>query len=200
MVDYLSKQLPSTRGIHVIQHLLTEEVDFVRWCLLSTSYNELLAHSCGRVGLCAPLFHEHACLGFLLAFSFGALVSFMFPSCNCGLVFRQKQMLLKKRQWHETHGSQQPDWGIQLCESSEHLGKVGCGVTLVGGEGFFGATGTTFGFWIGREDRKRKRGVTCVRGIKLNFTALTLHYVFFSFGFVYWEIQTCHLLYWFQKA
>lgn len=108
-------------------------------------------------GLCAPLFHEHARLGFLLPLSFGAPVSFKFPSRNWGIVFRQKQMVLKKRQWHVTHGSQQPDWGKQLCESWEHFGKVGTVVTLGGGERDFGTTGTTFFFWIGKENIKKTR-------------------------------------------
>eukprot|EP00064_Thunnus_orientalis_P018989 superscaffoldBa00004569_g19098 len=58
-----------------------------------------------------------------------------------------KQIALKKRQWHVAHGSQQPDWGEQLCASREHLGIAGSGATLEGGGGAFGGTGATFGFW-----------------------------------------------------
>lgn len=68
-------------------------------------------------------------------------------------------MALKKRQWHEAHGSQQPDWGKQLCASSEQLGFTGLGTTLVAGGGrSFERTGTSLGFWKIKKDRKRETG------------------------------------------
>lgn len=69
-------------------------------------------------------------------------------------------MALKKRQWHEAHGSQQPDWGKQLCASSEQLGFTGLGTTLaVGGGRSFEGTGTSLGFWkVERTERGRQGG------------------------------------------
>lgn len=58
-------------------------------------------------------------------------------------VIRQKQIALKKRQWHEANGSQQPDWGKQLCVNWEQFGFTGLGATLEGGRRSFGGTRTS---------------------------------------------------------
>lgn len=86
------------------------------------------------------------------------------------VILRQKQMALKKRQWHVAHLSQQPDWGRQLCVSWEHVGFTGLGATLEGGGMLFGATGTTFGFWKVEE----KEGGTASQwgSIKIMYTVI----------------------------
>lgn len=66
---------------------------------------------------------------------------------------RQKQMALKKRQWHKAWGSQQPNWGTQLCVSWEQLetGESSSTLTVGDGRGTFGGTGPPLGFWRAKE-------------------------------------------------
>jgi len=98
--------------------------------------SELLQHNrCSRGHLQRSAVFVGGCFGLCCVFL-----------SHCGFVFRQKQIALKKRQWHVEHGSQQPDWIWQLCPSGEHLDFTGFGATLTRGTSFRGR-GTIFGFW-----------------------------------------------------
>lgn len=89
-------------------------------------------------------------------------------------ILRQTQIALKKRQWHVANGSQQPDWGKQLCVSGEHFGFTGLGATLGGGGMSFRGTGATLAFWkVGRTEGGRQVNVGASKSSNISLCTKT---------------------------
>lgn len=99
-----------------------------------------------------------ACVGLFVSDAMWWGVSFCLFFSDCDFILRQKQMTLKKRQWHVAHESQQPDWGKQLWASWEHLIFTAFGLTLAGGQISFWAAGAPLGFCeVGRKTKQMVR-------------------------------------------